>query len=169
MKITSVIVIGLATTLFLAGCVSKPIALSVVGPEPASRATADSKGCLQVFSATEKSPPVASDDSTFFNLHTGYDINDESGKCVKFVPNHASNMDESPDVVSLPAGHYNIVAESTCCGQVIVPVVIQNGKSTIVHLDRNWWVSAKTSTNQWVYLPDGEVVGWKGSIVKSSD
>jgi hypothetical protein len=135
MKIKNIVLIGSAIIPFLAGCASKPITLPVVGPEPTSRATVDSKGYLQVFSATEKSSSVASDDPTSFNLHTGYDINDESGKSVKFVPNHASNMDESPDTVRLPAGKYNIVAVSTSCGQVTVPVVIQNGKTTIVHLD----------------------------------
>ena len=72
------------------------------------------KGYLQVFSATEKSNAVASDDYTYFNLHSGYDINDASRKSVKFLPNHASNMDEWPDQVTLPAGNYNIVAESAC-------------------------------------------------------
>jgi len=72
-------------------------------------------------------------------------------------------MDEWPDEVPLAAGNYNIVAESTCCGLVTVPVVIQQGKTTIVHLDRNWWPPSKTDTNQLVFLPDGEPVGWSSS------
>jgi len=112
---------------------------------------------------------IASDDPTYFNLHTGYDIiNDESRKGVKFVPNHTSNMDEWPDEVKLPVGNYNVVAESTCCGLVTVPVNIQTGKTTIVHLDRNWWPPSNTPTNQLVFLPDGEVVGWSSSTEKSS-
>lgn len=143
--------------------------LAPVGPDATSRAEPGSKGYLQVFSATEKSPPITSDDPTYFDLHSGYDINDESGKSVKFVPNHASNMDEWPDEVRLNAGKYNIVAESTCCGLVTVPVVIQQGKTTIVHLDRNWWPPSKTATNRLVFLPDGEAVGWSSSIMKSSE
>ncbi len=127
------------------------------------------KGYLQVFSATEKSPPIASDDPAYFNLHTGYDITDTAGKSVRFVPNHVSNMDEWPDEVTLTAGNYNIVADSTCCGLVTVPVVIQQGKTTIVHLDGNWWPPSKTATNQLVSLPDGEAVGWSSSITKSSE
>lgn len=145
------------------------MALAPVGPDAISRAVPGTKGYLQVFSATEKSPPIASDDPTYFNLHTGYDINDAAGKTVKFVPNHASSMDEWPDEVRLPAGNYNIVAESTCCGLVTMPVVIQQGKTTIVHLDGNWWPPSKTSTNQLVYLPDGEAVGWSDSTSKSSE
>ncbi len=79
---------------------------------------------------------------------------------VKFVPNHAYNMDEWPDNVRLPAGNYNIVAESTCCGLVTVPAVIERGKTTTVHLDRNWWPRIKTSAKELVYLPGGGAVGW---------
>jgi hypothetical protein len=145
------------------------MALAPVGPNAGGHAAAGTKGYLQVFSATEKSPPIASDDPTFFNFHTGYDINDAAGKSVKFVANHMSNMDEWPDTVSLAAGTYNIVAESACCGLVTVPVVIANGKTTTVHLDRNWWPPTKTPTNKLVFLPDGETVGWSSSIAKSSE
>jgi len=168
-KIKYVALIGAGIITLLAGCVSTPMALAPVGPDAISRAVPGSKGYLQVFSATGKSIPIASDDPTSFNLHSGYDINDESGKSVKFVVNHASNMDEWPDKVTLPAGNYIIVAESTCCGLVTVPVVIQQGKTTIVHLDRNWWPPSKTATNQLVFLPDGEAVGWSSSISKSSE
>jgi len=78
-------------------------------------------------------------------------------------------MDEWPDTVTLPAGTYNIVAESTGCGLVTVPVVIANGKTTTVHLDGNWSAPSKTPTNNLVFLPDGEAVGWSGSITKSSE
>jgi hypothetical protein len=168
-KIKYVAFIGAGIIPFLAGCVSAPMVLAPVGPDAIGRAVPGSKGYLQVFSATEKSMPIASDDPAYFNLHTGYDINDAAGKSVRFVPNHASNMDEWPDEVTLTAGNYNIVAESTCCGLVTVPVIIQAGKITDVHLDGNWWPPSKTSTNQLVYLPDGEAVGWSSSTVKSSE
>ena len=169
MEIKYVALFGAGIILLLAGCVSTPMTLAPVGPDAISRAVSGSNGYLQVFSATEKSMPFASDDPTYFNLHSGYDINDAAGKSVKFVPNHASNMDEWPDEVRLQAGKYNIVAESTCCGLVTVPVVVQQGKTTIVHLDRNWWPPSKTATNQLAFLPDGEAVGWSISITKSSE
>jgi len=169
MKIKRFVLIGAGLIPFVTGCISKPIALAPVGPDAGKEAGSETKGYLQVFSATEKSPPIASDDPTFFDLHTGYDINDAAGKSVKYVANHMSNMDEWPDTVRLPAGTYNIVAESTCCGLVTVPVVIANGKTTTVHLDRNWWPPSKTSTNQLVFLPDGAAVGWSGSIAKSAE
>ena len=161
--------IGVGFVPFVTGCISNPMALAPVGPDMGKLAVAGTNGYLQVFSATEKSIPFSSDDPTFFDLHTGYDVNDAAGKSVKYVANHMSNMDEWPDTVRLAAGTYNIVAESTCCGLVTVPVVIASGKTTIVHLDRNWWPPSKTSTNTLVFLPDGDAVGWGSSIVKSSE
>ncbi len=169
MKTKYRVLIGAVIIPLLAGCASNPMALAPVGPGAISRAVPGPKGYLQVFSATEKSPPIASDDPTYFDLHTGYDINDAAGNNVKFVANHMSNMDEWPDTVTLLAGTYNIVAESTCCGLVTVPVVIANGKTTTVHLDRNWWPPSATSTNKLVFLPDGEAVGWSSSNWKSSE
>jgi len=167
MKIKRIVLIGAAVIPFLAGCASQPISLAPVGPEPISRMTSGSKGYLQVFSATMELR-AEPDSNTYFHPHSSYDIKDESGKVVRFVPNHASDMDEWPDEVILPAGNYIIVAESTWCGQVSVPLVIQKGKTTVVHLDNNWWPSSQTSSNQLVYLPDGEAVGWCGSMMKLS-
>ena len=167
---------GIALISFLNGCASTPTALAPVGPNPAGTVTSvpeGSPGHLQVFSATEKSPPFASDDifdQTFpINLHTGYAITDAAGHRFKFVPNHASDLDEWPDDVRLPAGVYKIKAVSSWCGQVTMPVVIQNGKTTIIHLDNNWWPPSSAVANQLVYLPDGEAAGWSSSISKSSE
>ena len=152
----------------LAGCASTPTALSPVGPDPASQVGAgpeNSKGYLEVFTATVKSMPVASDDPTSFNLHSSYDIYSPSGKDI-FVANHASDMDEGPDRVILPAGNYNVLANSTWCGQVSVPVMVQKGRTTVLHLDDNWWPVTCSASNQLVYLPNGDAVGWSGSAAK---
>ena len=145
---------------FATGCISNPMALAPVGPDAGGQGSVGSKGYLRVFSATEKSPPITSNDPIYFKLHTGYDVNDASGKSVKYVANHMSNMDEWPDTISLAAGTYNIVAKSACCGLVTVPVVIANGKITTIHLDRNWCPPSNTPTNRLVFLPDNEAVGW---------
>ena len=147
---------------FVTSCVYKALALATVGPESIVHASSATKGYLQVFSATQKSVPVVSDDSWLLDLHTGYEIYDQSGKESRFVPNHMSNLDTSPDTVTLMAGTYNIVAESTWCGLVTVPVVIQKGKTTVVHLDNNWFPSSNTPAGKLVFLPNGEAVGWSG-------
>jgi len=151
-----------AVVALTASCMSKPVALSVIGPEPGGVKHGDAAGRLQVFSATEKSLPFASDDPVTFNFHSGYDIYDAKGKNVRFVPNHLSEMDEWPDQVDIPAGRYTVVAQSTCCGLVRVPVIISSGRTTVVHLDGNWFPG---SGAQLVYLPTGAAAGWSGSGV----
>jgi hypothetical protein len=168
MKIKYCSLLGLAVIPMVAGCASTPLALSPVGPGPGRPAPSASAGRLQVFSATQQSNPIGDIGPASYSYpHTGYDINDASGQRVEFVANHFSDMDESPDVVKLSAGHYQIVAESSCFGLVTVPVVIENGKTTVVHLDRNWWPPRHTAVDRVVWLPDGEGVGWSGAIATS--
>jgi hypothetical protein len=168
MKIKYISLLGAALLPVMTGCASTPLALSSVGPEPGRTAGSGTSGRLQVFTATQQSTAIGDiGPGSYFYPHTGYDLNNAAGTHLKFVANHMSDMDESPDVVKLPAGHYTIVAESSCCGSVTVPVVIENGKTTVVHLDRNWWPPRHTPLNQVVFLPDGEGVGWSGAIATS--
>jgi len=156
--------VGVLLVVLLVGCASNQVVLLPVGPAPDGLAGNDHMGFLQVFSATAKSPAIVSDDNAVFKIHSGYDIQDQSGQLLEFVPNHTSNMDESPDHVKLPIGIYKILAQSSCCGQVIVPVLIEEGKSTLVHLDRDWFPPGSIPTSRLVYLPDGEAVGWSGRV-----
>jgi hypothetical protein len=166
MKIKTVALIGTAVIPLLTGCVSQPITLSPVGPGPVSHAEYLPKGHLQVFSDTETH--VVGDGPPYYT-HTGYSIHDESGKVVQFVPNHTGDMDESPTMVTVPAGDYKIVAESSSYGRVTVPVLVQEGKTTVIHLDRDWKPPSNASTNELVHLPDGEAIGWSSSTAKSSE
>ena len=154
-------------SLLVSGCASagSALALAPVGPEAQGRPWPGPDGYLEVFSATRT---VDVDFRAYFNPHTDYEIRDTSGKRVRFVPNHASNMDESPDQVTLPPGNYNVVAQSAWCGLVTVPVTIQQGKTTVVHLDGNYWHPPAASANQLVYLPNGEAVGWSVSSPASA-
>jgi hypothetical protein len=171
LKTTGLVLFSPAIVLIIGGCASIPMPLSIVGPDPTSRAVSRPKGYLRVFSATEKAPLAAGDDAldyTFpLNLHMGYEVTDEFGKCVKYVANRMTDMDEWPDQVTLPAGKYRIVAHSTWCGLVSVPVDIERGKTTVIHLDGDCWrPSEKTAAKQLVFLPNGEVVGWRGETTQ---
>jgi hypothetical protein len=167
---TIILLINMAIISFTSGCISNPRALSSVGPDPMGGTASGPQGWLEVFSGVEKTEIVESDIPVFCDPHSSYDINAESGKMVKFVPNHSSDMDEWPDRVALPAGNYNVVAQSKSYGLVKVSVLVQQGKTTVVHLDDNWLPSSRSASDQLVYLPNGDAMGWRSSlIVKSSN
>ncbi len=162
MKTKIIILLGAAIIPFFAGCASQPVQISPVGPAAVSFNHAGEQGRLRVFSATE-THVIAED--TYYYPHTSYTIYDPAGAVVKYVRNHTGSTDESPALVTVPVGEYNIVAESESYGRVTVPVVIEADKTTIVHLDRRWPVGTKLAagavTKNLVRLPDGEPIGWK--------
>jgi hypothetical protein len=160
MKTKLFTLVGAASTGLLAGCASQPVALSPIGPEPVQHTSTAGIGYLQVFSDTETH--VIGDGLPYYP-HTGYNIYDQSGARVQYVPNHVGNMDESPMLVRVPAGNLKIVAESSAYGRVTVPVVIEGGRTTVIHLDREWQPAANASSNELVRLPNGEAVGWATS------
>jgi hypothetical protein len=147
----------------LTGCISKPVALAPVGPGGGAPMSSAGVGSLEVFSVTEKSISTDSEDHWFCDLPTGYEIYDSSGKDYRFVANHLGNMDEWPDTVELPAGHYTVEARSKYCGVVTVPVIIEKGKTTVIHLDDDWNPPPGTPQAKIVFLPDGSAVGWHSS------
>jgi hypothetical protein len=99
----------------------------------------------------------------YFDLHTGYDIDDASGRRFKFVPNHDSDIDEAPDPVILPPGIYTIVARSNG-GMVRFSVEIRNGEITTVHLDGGGLARPRSSYARPVLLSNGEIVGWSDPV-----
>jgi len=66
-------------------------------------------------------------------------------------------MDQQPQTVRLGSGKYVIVAESSSYGRVHVPVVIELGQVTEIHLDGAWTPAPDRTL---VRLPDGEPIGW---------
>lgn len=91
-----------------------------------------SHGALEVYSATDE----FNDGGTLYYAHDAYAIYTLDGKLFKNVENHISRSDELPETVSLPAGSYTVVARSDTDGYVSVPVMIRNGRRTIVDLAR---------------------------------
>ena len=142
----------------LAGCQSQPVTLSAVGPAPATSERQVTSGYLRVFSATE----THMDGDIAYNPHKGYRILSDSGKMLHYVNNHIGTMDESPSIVTIPAGHYQIVADAEGYGRVTVPVEIRGGKTTVIHLERNW-KPTPGATGNLVRLPGGEAVGWSAA------
>jgi hypothetical protein len=150
---------------FLGAAIVANVTACASAPKTASASAADStapahKGYLLVFTATQT---VDADFNNYFDLHTGYDIDDASGKTFKFVPNHDSDIDEAPDPVILPAGTYTIVVRSVG-GAVRFPVEIRSGEITAVRFDGDGLTRPSSPSAHPVSLPNGEIVGWSAPI-----
>jgi len=164
MKKTNLALLGGIILALLAGCSSSPVVLDPVGPAPAHQAAYRAQGALRVFTAVETHEIG---DNTYYYPHTGYSIYTTSGKLWKYVPNHTANEDETPARVTIPAGQYTVKAQAnfdvwgTVAYPVTVPVVIQEDRTTEIHLDADWKIPTNSSTNDLVYLPGGKPVGWK--------
>jgi hypothetical protein len=157
MKTINTVLAAMLIVPLLAGCASTPIAIATVGPGPTSQKDHYGDGYIKVFSNTKKH---RIGDGPAYYTHTGYSLYDESGNRIQYVANHIGEMDESPSLVTIPAGNYKVVANSSAYGRVTVPVVVQGGEITVLHLDRGWRPASTVSTNELVRLPDGEAVGW---------
>ena len=75
-----------------------------------------------------------------------------------------TNGDEEPTRVTLPKGSYTIVADSDTSGEVSVPVAIEAGRTTVVHLERekDWkGASARIRSADLVRLPNGQPIGFR--------
>jgi len=161
MKLKFIIAASITVLPWLSGCAITTTPLTSIGPGRVNSAGRGPDGYLEVYTATRT---VDANFHNYFDLHDGYDINDASGKAVKYVDNHDSEIDEGVDRVSLPPGTYTIIARSAWCGLLKIPVDIERGKTTSIHLDgNNWSPTPRPAADELVFLPNGEVAGWKGT------
>ncbi len=143
--------------LLMAGCHSLLILQAPVGPEPVSDGTKTATGQLLVFSAKEARGD--GDDPTYYQ-HSDYFIYDSHGKRIKYVGNTTGHFDETPRVVQLPPGTYTVKARAECYNLVAVPVVIRSGRTTVLHLDKDWKPTSFAQNIPVVNLPGGYPIGW---------
>src|SRR5579864_8488010 len=124
----------------LVSCASQPITLAPVGPNPfAHRASRTRNGYLQVFSRLslqndDQNQGGSGGDPSWYQ-HTDYSVYSVKGKLVKHVGNTVGHYSTSPRLVSLRPGRYILRAEAKEWLSVKVPVVIEPGRTTKVHLD----------------------------------
>lgn len=145
-------ILGAAIAAVVSGCSTTVPVLDRVGPAPPKVGGTVSEGRLVVYTATETHPDG---DSTFYYPHTSYTINTPEGKCFKWVENHIGMNDESPTLVTISAGEYNVHALSDF-GPVIVPVLIKPFKTTEVNLDSaTARKSRNTNDTSVVWIPNG--------------
>ena len=152
--------------------------LGEVGPRPTLAAQPSGDGFLQVYSAREQEPIDVNEDefrwdddfgkNAFLHdpAHTSYSIYSADGRLLQQVHNNTSLNDPNPTPVGLAPGLYRIEATAEdyydVTSTVTIPVLIESGLTTSIHLDGRWHAPAavKSSGAQVVRLPNGKSVGW---------
>ncbi len=142
----------------LTGCSTAPVAVEPVGPNPAYSGGRIAEGALQVFS--NMIGRSEGDDPPWYQ-HANYNIYDQQGKLLKHVNNTIGYYESAPRLIVLPAGEYLVKAPASDYLWVSVPVRIEGGQTTRIHLDDKWMPPANVSNGMVVRLPNGEPAGWR--------
>jgi hypothetical protein len=160
------IALGAGVVLLAAGCSTTPVALAPVGPNPARSQRMTATGELQVFSALEEESDNQNQGSTdpVWYQHADYSVYDAHGKPIARVDNTVGHYQQSPRRLALPPGQYLVRAPAKDYPQVEVPVTIQRGRLTRVHLDDKWQLPPATPKTELVSTPRDEPVGWKADL-----
>jgi hypothetical protein len=119
-------------------------------------------GELQVYSKTEESRDSgnqAAQGMPVWYEHTDYGIYDAGGNFLREVLNSRGHYSRSPEVVILPAGKYMVKAQARGYFWVKVPLTVEAGERTVIHLDGDWTPPVETPKAELVTLPDGKPVG----------
>jgi hypothetical protein len=162
MKIIPVI-LGTALTSLTVGCVAAPVALAPVGPNPFGRVNGTANGQMEVFSALQAR--YDGNDPSWYQ-HMDYNVYDLNGKRVRHVFNTVGHYEEAPRAITLPPGEYIVRALAKNYQEVEVPVVIEAGRITRVHLDAQWKPAAPAPQTELVDSPAGYPIGWRTQPAK---
>lgn len=139
---------ALACLLGAAGCATNPapvVTLNAVGPKPGRvQPPGPMQGWLEVYTATTE----YNNGGLMYYPHTAYSIQKEHGVFYKRVENRENPVDEKPQLVALPAGTYHVLARSDREGMVRVPVIIKEGRTTVVNLESDRAGGAESRTAQ---------------------
>jgi hypothetical protein len=137
-----------------------PFAVMPVGPPPHEEVQDSKAGYLDVYSQYS-AWGTRGETMQAVTHRSDYHLQSEDGKLSQEIRNHTDEWDEGPRRIALAPGSYRIEAKAGRIGEVIVPVIIKQHETTIVHLDGYRPASTKLplSTNL-VKLPDGDVVGF---------
>jgi len=133
---------------------SDPLSIGGVRPGTLEDRTESAQGYLKVYSATDES----NDGCLAYYSHSSYAIYTIDGKLFKSVENHISPTDESPELVTLPAGSYLVIARSNRQGDVGIRVAIKAGQLTVLDLDLGER-DGQTVTLTRVVAPGGQPIG----------
>lgn len=159
------LLLGTGLVSVLVGCSSTPVAVAPVGPNPIGGVSPAADGGLQVFSSLIGR---SEGDNPIWYQHTGYYLYDLRGELVKHVNNTTGRYAQVPRRVLLSPEKYLVKAQANDYFWVEVPVTIERGRTTRVHLDDQWQLPSDTSRTALVSLPNGNPVGWRAEATKAS-
>ncbi len=161
---TAIPLAGALIVFLLAGCGTTPqlVVLPTVGPDTFASPQSQRSGFLQVYSARVTADTDANFDEFFANddfggnqfpvepAHTDYTIYTQAGQVFERVHNARNLDDPQPSLVTLPGGTYKIEAQKKDANPgtvpVVVPVIIEAGRVTQVHLDGDYRTHARPAT-----------------------
>jgi hypothetical protein len=152
---------------FLSGCViakSGPD-LATVGPPDQPAFVNSTNGTLVVYSAYDVNASFNNRDS-HEPVYSDYNILSSNGKPRLRVHNNSGTLLQDPLAVELTPGKYSVQAFANgYVRKVLVPVIVEAGRTTIIHLEGGGFWPDESTFNQTnaVRLPDGVIVGWKAS------
>ena len=170
-----------STLLWAVGCASTShvTQLAPVGPALTEAPQEQGVGTLEVYSARVRAPVDAQREEFLWNndfgkndflygpSHTSYTIYTAEGKFLRKVRNAEDMSDADPSLVELPPGEYRIQAEAEDEGgvtfTVTVPVLVEPGLTTVVHLNGGWQPPHGVDAKSTVQLPNGNYVGWRAA------
>ena len=165
--------------LWLAGCasVSKVAVVEPVGPGPTEGSHGTGEGALVIYSARASADmdinmaewrwdnDFGRNEFMYEPAHSDYTIYAKNGEIFKHVHNARNAEDDTPTVVSLPAGSYRVEAEGVDCDsdrvKVLMTVVVEPGQTTLANLEGGWNLTGQSQETQVAKLPCGRVIGWR--------
>jgi hypothetical protein len=127
-------------------------------------AGASDEGTLLVYSACTRNADFAGRDLRRPE-YSDYKIVSTDGKQMQRVHNNTGTIFQDPRPVELAPGKYNIFARVNGYGHLTVPVIIEAGRTTVLHLEGGdpWREESVFNQTNAVRLPDGQIIGWKAA------
>jgi hypothetical protein len=160
------VLMAAAMIAILPGCSSPTLLREPVGPDPFVSKTADPDGTLRVFTATEEVNDIGFE--TAYSQRTDYTICDWNGKTIQHVrDNNKGHFEATPRSIQLRPGIYNIRALAAIgLGEwIMLPVVVEAGRTTDVHLNGHWRPPVDSPETAFVHTPTGRPIGWRATTL----
>jgi hypothetical protein len=103
--------------------------------------------------------------------YSDYKILTADGRLLRKVHNNSETILQDAVLAELAPGKYQVVAPANGYGHVTVPVIIETGRTTVLHLEGGGFWPDESVFNQTnaVRLPDGLIIGWRSSMLNDSE